>query len=94
MQDRIAEANVFICSLNESFVGSSGEDNMRYAMSIGKPIFIWRTPGNGNLPVPSVLDSYDNVHVVDGSYEDMSSRVREYLEILPGSSVEFATHRY
>ena len=93
-QDGIADSNVFICSLNPTFSGSSGEDNMRFAMSLGKPIFVWRTPGNGHLPVPSVLDGYDDVHVVDGSYEDMCSRVREYLEILPGSLVEFATHRY
>ena len=92
-RDGIGRSRLFVCMLPEKgFEGSEGEDMLRYAIEIGKPIILWRPRGNESIP--TMLDGYTDYKVTDGDARQVADLAREFLEVMPGEEVRIIRQGY
>ena len=89
--DRIVNSNVFVCLLNPDFPGSEGEESLAFAVELGKPVFLWRTNGRSDLPIPPVLDGYHDLHLHDGDVETFVAKLKDFMEIIDGRAVRITS---
>ena len=83
---KIEAANLFLSIQSEGFEGSEGEEMLRFAMELGKPILIYYSPERLHLPLPKALKGYADYAVFVGAPEELAAAVVQYYEPVPGKT--------
>ena len=90
----IRKATVFMTIVHPNMEGTEGEEMVRYAISLAKPIIAFVPLDRAGMELPAFLREYRAINVVMGDPEDAAESVREFLELQPGQSVNITSKGY
>lgn len=61
--------------------GTEGEEMLELAIALKKMILLVRMPGRENLPIPKLLEDYDNLKIFDGDPEQAAEYIRQLFSV-------------
>ena len=93
--DNIWKTGLFIHIHNGyAFEGTEGEEMLKLAIECEKPILVLRIPGRENIPMPKLLEDYDNLKIFDGDVEQAAQYIRQLFSVQPPDGFTVASRGY
>ena len=71
-----------------------GEEMLAWAMECRLPIMLYRVTGRQHLPVPAMLDDYEDYSVFDGDVDGAAAAIRAFYEVGPEQGIEVDSQGY
>lgn len=91
-KDRAAleQANHFVCILHDSYYGSPGEEALKLAIKLRKPVILFRPPGR-TVAIPQEFEDYEGVKKLTTTAEETVKMIRL---LTPSNVTGIAVHDY
>ena len=87
---QIADSRLVTILLHHRIEGSEGEEHLRIAVALGKPVLVWRLKGREHLPLPDAVRGYGRLEEGYGNEVELANAIDRYF---PGEGRKGAIFR-